>query len=289
MIKPSAWSIILLFSVLFLTGCDGGLSVTGRVENAVSRTPASGVIVTALTSVDTIEDKRYEKIATIADSAGKFTLNGLSTRYRYTIRAGGDDMSSETRIEPLEANMTRVLGEPVKICPRPAGEGVFAWENGGWKRMDENATFTVRPSAAQGYITGETPVDCYLPLKSEVPFHRLSGPVVLTFSSEKFRYHQISPLYYHPGDQPPGGYHWGIRNFKHRNAGGRLKVDRVLSHEPVSGFCRERVGDVAFARLDLDQNAYYGILPSGSLDLREADLRDAVKKGIRGIVFRVSP
>ncbi len=316
--------LLVLFFFPFLACGQKGFSVTGRVENAVTGKPASNLTVTALARTEIPEDKMYEKITGTTDSDGRFSLSGLSPKYSYEIRAGDDNtVSAEARVEPLERGMTRYIESAIRICPMPAGEGIFVWAVDCWKRLDENVTFRVSPSAAKSVIRNETAVDCYIPaadpeknaaapdatvretIKGEstltpgAPHHALKSPVILAYSGKKYGYYQIAALYYYRGlrlasvqgdtaaTPLPRGFHWGVASFRCRAPGSRLYVERLQKAASLSWMCRDRVGGLVFGRLDLAHSAYYGILPSGSLDVNDRDVQQAVSRGIQGIVFRI--
>src|SRR3990172_7236181 len=127
--KTSTFLLSFLFSLVILsTQADCSASgVTGVVGDAFSHTPISGATITAHMTTDIVEHKKYERISTVSNHNGSFTLRGLSPKYGYKILASKNGYFSmngaESYCQPPEAGQTRILPGRLTLVKQIKTEG----------------------------------------------------------------------------------------------------------------------------------------------------------------------
>lgn len=114
-----SFKIIIVGIVLAsLASCNQTSSISGNVEDEFLSSPISGVKITASTSTDILEDKKFEKVTTKTDNEGKFVISGLSSKYSYTIIAEKEGYLSnwQNNISPPEEGKTKLLSSIITLA-----------------------------------------------------------------------------------------------------------------------------------------------------------------------------
>lgn len=130
--------IYILVSTLFLLeSCSNGSKVKGYAYNPITKKALAGVYVTAYTSTNVEEDKKYQQITAKTNSNGEFVLKGLSSKYRYNIYIISEGYVTDgTFVKPPEDGKTVLLEQGIAACISPQGEGVFVLEDEKWRKME---------------------------------------------------------------------------------------------------------------------------------------------------------
>jgi hypothetical protein len=116
--------LVLLSLLLFAGGC--GSNVTGEVKEKFSNKPIQNAKVQA-TSSDIAEGKKTEGKSVETDASGKFTIEDLSRKYNYRIKATKDGYfslkESETSASLSGKEKTQILKEPLFLIKKNMVKG----------------------------------------------------------------------------------------------------------------------------------------------------------------------
>ena len=116
--------LVLLSLLLLTSGC--GSNVTGEVKEKFSNKPIQNAKVQA-TSSDIAEGKKTEGESIETDASGKFTIEGLSQKYNYRIKATKDGYfslrESETTASLSGKGKTQILKNPLFLIKKNLVKG----------------------------------------------------------------------------------------------------------------------------------------------------------------------
>jgi len=126
------------------TAARENTKIKGTFVDAITGKPMSNISVTATMRTNILEDKIYEKNTTKTNVKGEFLLQGLSHRYDYTILTNTTGyIAEEYGVSNLPRDKTFVIERPLKMCLLPSQQGIFIWETGTWKKLENNIKFKV--------------------------------------------------------------------------------------------------------------------------------------------------
>jgi hypothetical protein len=328
-----------------ICGANLNSKIKGKLVHAITGRPISNFTITATTHTDIEEDKKYEYKITETDENGIFLLEGLSPNYNYLITATKSGyISDRFHISPPKENKTKLVEEPISICPLPS-QGVSVWENGNWRQLVDNVKFLVYQATIFGRLnmTCKTYLDIFYPtnLGKEIKVsNSVSGiqskvteienaysfkrPILFAIYGEKPQNYELAGLYYYPKTSiiPTSknvddedalniieGYHIGVKEIgaviKDKSQlvsltgkkGYYTDIERTLHPIPLSNICNKTIGrakNFAFGYFDVPGDAYFAIIPKGTLspisnihssETKRAHLQRLINSGLSSIVF----
>jgi len=123
--------LIFIFFIILLTsiiiGC--GSKISGEVNEKYSNQPIYDVTISATTSTDIAEDKKYERRNSKSNKLGKFIISGLSPKYNYRITAKKDGYfsmdGSTTYVSPPDEGKTKILRSPLTLIKKRKVKGTI--------------------------------------------------------------------------------------------------------------------------------------------------------------------
>ena len=123
--------LLALFVFVFFPSCLTGFSLNGakgKVLNILSKKGMENVDIVATATSDIESEQKYLHYSTKTDADGNFKIMGLpGKRYEVLIRMPGFTQKKISVNIPQES--TRLLKNPIFLCPIPPKNGVFVYSN----------------------------------------------------------------------------------------------------------------------------------------------------------------
>jgi hypothetical protein len=134
-------SFYLLVFIVILSSCTKSSVIKGTVYCPINDEPLSSVLVTALTSTNIEQDKKYERITSKTNVNGDFVLKGLSDKYVYDVFVSSDNFeSNRIKVNPPEKGQTLLLDEPILAIASPVRPGIYIYQDGNYQDLLFNNT-----------------------------------------------------------------------------------------------------------------------------------------------------
>jgi hypothetical protein len=183
--------VSIFFISLIFSGCENSGKVTGTVVDGISNQPVSNVLIIAETSVNIVEDKKYERSTSKCNDKGEFLLQGLSPKYNYKITAvsQGYTIGDATAIPP-DKGQTYMLQKPLKIIKIPPSSGSFAYSENNFSSLTK-----VNFKKINGRYDWDRTYDY-----TESIQNIIAADKMIVFYGEYSQYLNIYPLTYFDGD-----------------------------------------------------------------------------------------
>jgi hypothetical protein len=118
--------MIVLTCLFFFIGCSRN-GFEGNVQLYGSNNPASGIEITASTNTDIKEEQSKASIVVKTDSKGHFNIRGLLPNKNYVIRSSDPRFDSKTLYEGAPEKGTKIIKEPLLVCPKPP-DGIWLFD-----------------------------------------------------------------------------------------------------------------------------------------------------------------